>query len=87
MLIEFIHDHRGRETDEKFYKVGEQTELDDAWARLLIDNGRAVEVKHEKTTTTRNNRHSRRRNHKRDQDDPGQAPVGEVVPGDAGKHD
>jgi hypothetical protein len=44
MKIEFLHDHQGRETDERFFAAGEVAELDDQWAGVLVANGHARAV-------------------------------------------
>ena len=44
MRLRFTHDYQGQWTGPHFYRAGEVYDLDDATARLLVGDGRAVEV-------------------------------------------
>lgn len=45
MKIKFLQDFRGRETDEVFYKFGDEVDLPDGVATRLVNDGRAEFVK------------------------------------------
>jgi hypothetical protein len=44
MRLRFLQDYQGQWTGPHFYRAGEVYDLDDATARLLVGDGRAVEV-------------------------------------------
>ena len=44
MQLRFLQDYQGQWTGPHFYRCGEAYDLDDATARLLVGDGRAVEV-------------------------------------------
>ena len=44
MRLRFLQDYQGQWTGPHFYRCGEVYDLDDATARLLVGDGRAVEV-------------------------------------------
>lgn len=44
-IIKFVQDFRGRETNEAFYKSGDEVDLPDGVATRLVNDGRAEFVK------------------------------------------
>lgn len=44
MRLRFTQDYQGQWTGPHFYRAGQVVDLDDATARLLVGDGRAVEV-------------------------------------------
>lgn len=63
MIVEFLQDFRGRETNEAYYRKGDRVDLEDSIARRLIEDGRAKAVKYAANKHARDVQHRRRSDH------------------------